>query len=42
VTRGDRATVAFREHVVDVDVPRVVPPWLNPGYLAGGREGFAW
>ena len=39
VTRADRATVTFRDHVVDVDVPRVVPPWIDPDYLAGGRGG---
>jgi broad specificity phosphatase PhoE len=42
VTRGDRATVTFRDHVVDVDVPRVLPPWLDPDYPAGGREGVTW
>ena len=31
------ATVTFRDHVVDVDVPRVVPPSIDLDYLAGDR-----
>ena len=42
VVDGDRATVSFREQHVEIDVPRVVPPWLNPAYLAGGRDALAW
>lgn len=42
VLAGDRATVTFRADTVEVDVPRVLPPWLNPDYLAGARQGLAW
>jgi broad specificity phosphatase PhoE len=36
---GPRATVGFREHVVVVDVPTVIPPWIDPAYLHGRRAG---
>jgi broad specificity phosphatase PhoE len=34
---GDTATVAFRGHRVRVDVPTVIPPWIDPAYLDGRR-----
>ncbi|HEY2195951.1 MAG TPA: hypothetical protein VGH76_27145 [Actinomycetospora sp.] len=35
---GPRATVGFRGHVVAVDVPTVIPPWIDPAYLHGSRS----
>ncbi len=34
---GDAATVGFREHRVRVDLPTVIPPWIDPAYLDGRR-----
>lgn len=39
VIGGASATVTFREHRVDVEVPATVPPWLRPDYLSGARDG---
>jgi broad specificity phosphatase PhoE len=36
---GDTATVAFRESLLRVDVPTVIPPWIDPAYLHGRRRG---
>jgi broad specificity phosphatase PhoE len=34
---GAAATVAFREHRVVVELPTVIPPWIDPAYLHGQR-----
>ncbi|MDD7937192.1 phosphoglycerate mutase family protein [Actinomycetospora lutea] len=40
---GDRATVTYRDESTEVDVPTVVPPWLDPSYLdAGERTAHRW
>lgn len=33
--RGDegRATVSYREYQVDTEIPRVLPPWINPEWV---------
>lgn len=36
---GDTATVGFREHHVPVELPTVIPPWIDPAYLHGRRKG---
>jgi broad specificity phosphatase PhoE len=35
---GAAATVGFREHRVAVELPSVIPPWIDPAYLHGNRR----
>ncbi len=35
---GVMARVGYRDHQVTVEVPTLVPPWLNPDYFGGGRQ----
>ncbi|MCW2631470.1 MAG: Phosphoglycerate mutase [Pseudonocardia sp.] len=37
---GGLAQVGYRGHEVTVEVPTLVPPWLNPDYIGGDRRGL--